>query len=499
MDNIPDLYSSEDISRQAQQATFNKTALKLISEILQKLEKIMRGSLYFHPSTPELLEENSKYAHALAILKKLKKYGIVRTIKEITNRYPDEPNGYVFQVTLAGERRVGFGGSGRHMFDRTRALWAATGEAIERWSLEHFYPENEIIESSYADLKKSKLNIFSLTSFSKKLKREDHPKYNLEFDQHTKFKWIPAYSITENKKIYAPLQLFSFKQTASLIKKGGEDSPEPLLVPIISTGAATGQNIEQALVHGILENIERDAFMLHWLYQITPTQIDPDTIPHPDIRRLSQHVERYRFESYLLYLKTDMPGHTVLNVLLDRSGVGPAVCVNAKTSFDLEEAACVALSEGLAVRKLRRQFLEYHSNKKTFDPKKLDHSERLLYWSYTNRIPDIMPFLKGKREHFNTFPIFSERNMNYEERLLALSSFFKKRNMKIVSREIIDPILKKNLGGSITTVMVRIPELQPLHLREVLPAFSKKRLEDFATYLNIPFKETYTTFPHPFP
>lgn len=428
--------------------------------------------------------------------KKMQDLGIVKSIAFERPFYHDEPQGFVtfIGVTLDKKRegKLGFTGVGRDMLKRRLTMWPALGEALERWAIDTYEPQQgESLVVSYKNLTESKLNIFKIAGFSNELRSRPNSLYELAFSEDTPFTWVTGFSLITNSPVWLPLQLVSFKKSRSI-----QDTKEPLLSPSVSTGAAAGPNLKFAVTAGLLEVIERDAYMIYWLNKLSPKLIDPYSIPDPRFVQLMNIAERYRLEVYLQYLKTDIPVHTVSVVLVDKTGVGPAVVTSAATSFDLVDAAYRVLSSTLAIRQSHRNIYEQREEKsKTLNPNKLSHLDRILYYSRVEQISKIAFMITGESISFEQVV---ENTKHYARNQEELLEYFKKKDYQVVYKELISKKIKQALGG-MTAVIVRVPELQPLHLEEEFPATSGPRLRDVPIFLGEKPASEVNTDPHPFP
>ncbi len=105
-----------------------------------------------------------------------------------------------------------------------------------------------------------------------------------------------------------------------------------LSVPI-STGAAAGGCLASALVRGIYEVIERDAFMISYLNKLENDKVDLEKIPDARITTLLSILNRYRIEGHIMDITSDLGVPTFVTILVDRTGIGPAIHCGLKTSF----------------------------------------------------------------------------------------------------------------------------------------------------------------------
>ncbi|MFH1990608.1 MAG: YcaO-like family protein [Patescibacteria group bacterium] len=454
--------------------------LKILKKILKFLEKYF-GYPMLIKIPPELSEIEGGTYELINIAYELQKLGIINNIKK-RESYPDEPGIYHYYTSSSGKAY----GSGIDFFSEEKALWKSLGEATERylWFNSDWFFQNRKT-CSYKKLRGCVLNIFSLAGFSEEQKN----KYPiLQFDENTVFDWVQSYSLIQKKSDFCPIQLVSayyFKQKT-----------EPMLRWCITTGLATGQSLEQAIVKGILEVIERDAFMISYLNKLSPPIIDLEHLSNQDeeIAKIIKNFKRYNLEIYVLQLPTDFSVYINLAIIIDRSGLGPALSVGASASFDFKTAFLASLSESLVVRHgLKNRF------NKEIDLKKIGREERLIYWSKIENLPKMGFFLKGESIKINSSQSFYkvENNKNYyKEKLKILSEELKKKNYEACYVELTTKEIKK-IG--LRCVQAIIPELQPMHLDESIPYFGGKRLKEIPLKFGYQPAEILNQEPHPFP
>ena len=224
------------------------------------------------------------FQKALLAAYQLKEAGVIESIVK-ERVLSDEPKMYRYFATVRGARSSGQNGIGSSFFSEAGALWAAIGEAIDRYSLIHFAPRR-FLDASYARVSRRALDIFSLAGISEERRKQGHAKYSLLFDKKTIFRWVRGYSLTRGEQIWVPLQLATFYNWPK--------DREPYLRLPISTGSAAGGILEQALYRGVLEVIERDAFMITWLKRLSPPRLDLKSFESPRIKKISEYFERYR-------------------------------------------------------------------------------------------------------------------------------------------------------------------------------------------------------------
>lgn len=482
---------------------------RIVLTVLKRIERFLGYPIGINlPIDTEPFHNNPESLRALRLMIKLKKEKFLKSFYFDVHDYADEPTGHVTVARLEDIDRLGFSGKGADMFDKAKTLWPTLGEAIERYAIYFFYPKKgDYRDSSYDELPEPKVDIFSIAGFDNVLRSGKHDSFILEYDRDTSFRWIKSLELTEQKETWAPLQWFSFSHLRQYSHKATaiNDSGtfEPLLGPSITTGVATGQSLSDATFRGLLEVIERDAFIIYWLNQITPERIDTSTFHHEGINEMVKIAKRYHLELHVLYLKTDVPVHTVCTLLIDRSGIGPALTLGTKTTTTLFEAVYGSMSDVLSQRGVFRKMMddpEYQPHK-SIDLKAIGHLERMHYWFSVDKLPYIDWLIGGKTISAASLPIYSYAP-DVQDALAELLKFFAEKRYRVYAKELLNEKLR-NLTEGLSVVMVRVPQLQPLSLEESLSTLGGERLYEIPQYLgHTPKKDRDQFFmdvPHPFP
>ena len=455
-------------------------SVEIIKKVIKFLEKYL-GSTVLIKIPAELSEIEGVAYEFINTAYKLQKLGVINNIIKIIG-YPDEP--LMYQYYASSVRKAT--GWGVDFFSKEKALWKSLGEATERYlwyNSDRFFQNRKIC--SYRDLKGRALNIFSLAGFSEEQKNKHSI---LQFDENTVFGWIPARFLVSRKILFCPVQLVSAYYR--------DKNTEPMLRWGVTTGLSTGQSLKEAIVKGALEVIERDAFMISYLNKLSPPIIDLEYLSDQDeeIAKIIKNFKRYNLEIYILQLPTDFPVYVNLAILIDRTGLGPAVSVGASANFDFKTALLTSLSESLVVRHSLKNIF-----KKKIDLKKIGREERVVYWAKPENLPKIEFFLKGEKIKIDLSQGFyktKNNKNNYKEKLRILNTELEKKNYKTCYVELTTKEIKK-IG--LRCVQVVIPELQPLHLHESIPYFGGKRLKEVPLKFGYQPAKVLNQIPHPFP
>jgi len=464
--------------------------IKIIKTILISLEKYFGSEILI--KTPSDLygvndNINDEILKIINIASRLQSLGIIENITKKT-KYADEPFAHIYHVSCPGKAY----GAGITFFEAKKAIWKALGEAVERhlWYNSNDFYKKRLLKTSYKNIKNKKLNIFSLAGFSQEQKNKLS---SLQFGENTILNWVPAFSLTLKKTIYCPIQLIS----AFYFNKERAQEKEPMLRWCITTGLATGRFLEEAIIKGILEIIERDAFMISYLNKLSPPIIDLEYLSaqDEDIANIIKNFKRYNLEIYTLQLPTDFSGVYIVAVfIIDRTDLGPALSVGASADFNLKTAFLNALSESLIVRYgLKNKF------QNEINLQKIGREERLIYWAKPENLPKIDFFFKGEKIKVNLEQNFyktTDDKKYYKEKLNFLVNELKAKNYEACYVELTTPEIKKL---NLRSVFVVIPELQPLHLDESIPYLGGKRLKEVPLKLGYQPAEILNQEPHPFP
>jgi ribosomal protein S12 methylthiotransferase accessory factor len=431
-------------------------------------------------------------------------------IKELSKKFhlseflEDEPSIFLYLIPFRTKNSA----IGKDFFSEKKALQRCIGEISERynWLYTSSFYENKIKKASYAELIKSKklvANIFNIAGFTEEQKKQYE---HLQFNENTEFGWIQAHSLLGNKKVFCPLQLFSsvYYLKKTKFKTKGQDNlskSEPLLRWGTSSGSAAGGNLESAILGGIMEIIEREAIMVTHLNKISPPQYELESLYHDkDIKEVLERFSRYNLEVYLFDLPTDFPVFVTAAVVVDRTGVGPALTFGASADFEIKEGILDALAENVSLR-----FARHKIKNKINIQNDLTQSGRVIYWFKQENFSKMDFLFRGKKIKLDINKdkkIFfgeSKKDVHKDKRealkkLDILKKGFIKNECHLYWLETTSPKTRK-IG--IRTVYAFSPEVQPLHLHETIPYFGGSRLKSVPIKLGYKPAEELNLYPQP--
>lgn len=476
--------------------THRKNVAKLCAKFIKKLGDVSGLEPGFKIPL-HLANTDANLWEGLSLLIKMRRLGMVKSWKFGYGGFPDEPALFYFNVINNFKEGTfitdSHNGKGSHFSDLSKAIWPAIGEAVDRHMFVEYSPKKNYVDSSFKNIKNEAINIYALAGLSKEERGRKHPNFpqGLTFDESTQFRWVRGYSLTQKRKLWVPLQLVT--------RKGHTDFKEPVLRSITTSGIAVHRTEREAILNSALEVLERDAFMITWINRLAPQRISLQSIHDETLRKTFDRFKRYNLDLHLLYMPTDFPIHAICAVVIDKTGVGPAVAIGASAHFDIVEAISKAMREAIAVRTSLRSWRESSKIKnEKIDLENISRfgkKERMFYWYDLKKIDDIQFILRGHQMPLENLPKYPATHTT-KEKLRYLTSAFKERGVEFSYVSIDDERLRKLKLHCVWTIA---PELQPLYLFEGLPYRSGARLKTVPLACGFQYLDSPHTAVHPFP
>ena len=411
-------------------------------------------------------------------------------------RAPDDSGLVKVGLRLAEVSRfVGFevdfrpGGSAA---DADVALAAALGEAVERYSA-CYVPEDAFVLASADELGDEAVEPGRFALF-----RDDQysePRFPFRpFTDSTRVRWAPGFRLPDGAPAYLPVQL------VYLPWRSPQEVGEEPVAYSTSNGTACGATLEEAVLSGLLEIVERDAFAITWYSRLSLPRLDVSADA-----ALARHAERYFEPTGLAYEAVDvsvfMDVPTVLGVV--RGGVASeaALGVGAASAATVADAWSRALSEAFAVRSWARMMRRREPERRyrpdfrdvtSFDDHVLlyadsEHAERTAFLdaSPETRSTDAVPPLEGA---------------NCLEQIEAICARLARRGVTAYAVDLTPSDVR--LAG-LHVAKVVAPELCPLDVAHDGRFLGGRRLYHAAFELGLRDEplawDEINPYPHPFP
>ncbi|HZO98275.1 MAG TPA: YcaO-like family protein [Gaiellaceae bacterium] len=230
---------------------------------------------------------------------------------------------------------AGVGGAGA---TRAEAAAAAVGEALERYSLS-FVPRERLVVATAAELGAGAVDPERFALFSER--QHAAPGFPFRpFTRAARVAWVQGRALPGGEPAWLPAEL------VYLADARVEEAP---IAYATSSGAACGERVEETLVRGLCELLERDAFMVAWSARLSLPRLDPRA--RADLAAID---DRFFARTGLAYAAVDLsPFHalpSVLGVVRAPAGCPGALGVGAGTAPTLARAFFKALAEAFASR-----------------------------------------------------------------------------------------------------------------------------------------------------
>jgi len=421
------------------------------------------------------------------------KFKFIKDLSRIY-QYNDEPKIFQFAASLDyteketdGDLNTTKRAGGSSFISKEHAFLKCLCEALERYACS-IYKIDNVKFCPYKDIRDRALNPDLVTSFSLKQKKDPHYR-DFIFNENSQFGWVKGKSIDGNN-IYIPAQLVYFTYIFH-IDEGR------IYIPI-STGAAGGGTMSAALVRAILEVVERDSFMIFYLNKLPGKKLNLESIKNSVVKKILTILKQYKLELHLIDITTDLNIPTYASLVVDRTGIGPAIQVGLKSSLNPIHAIIESIHEALHIRNWIRQIYEdeylNYKNRSSSNIKTVE--DRGIYWYRTRMLKHLSFWLNQPTKDFQ----YNQSEQKIEKSgksLKIILDIFKKHKYDIFYVDITPSLITKDVYK---IVKVIIPGLQPLFLHEGYKYLGGDRLNSVPVKLGYKTKvgANLNTIPHPF-
>ncbi|NEO42071.1 MAG: TOMM precursor leader peptide-binding protein [Moorea sp. SIOASIH] len=246
-----------------------------------------------------------KYQHHISPIT-----GVVRELKKIpgnglTHNYIAKHHFIsIFDDSASLQQNLGGRSAGK---GRTNSQARASGfcEAIERYS--GVFQGDEIREkSSYQQMGDKGIHPNACMNFSLQ-QYQNREQWNAEcqgwfqkvpepFDEEREIDWTPVWSLTHQEFKYLPTAYCYYGYRPSYKPECWADS----------NGCAAGNTIEEAILQGFMELVERDSVALWWYNCLKKPLVDLDSFDEPYFQSLKQYYQRINRELWVLDITSDL-------------------------------------------------------------------------------------------------------------------------------------------------------------------------------------------------
>jgi thiazole/oxazole-forming peptide maturase SagD family component len=295
-----------------------------------------------------------------------------------------------------------------------QCLGQALGELSERQF--HFvYDKNNLTRASEKELEEKNIAYIKpevLSVFSEK-QLEKYPER--KFDENSRFSWEECVNLANDETALIPAHLvyggYKFKDEELRLREGNTSGLGGWFTP------------EGAILSGLYEIVQRDAFFYHWLNKVTPERIDPETINNKEFKKNYSESRKCGFTIICLNLtlpETKIPSVSV--IIEDDSGNGPLYSLGAGCGPDIEKAFSRSLDEAWSIYYNVRSNCAgtYERIPENYEPfiTPIDIKKRLSIWANQEMKGNLDFFISGKIKNLKYLEIdYPKKFKNKKEEL----------------------------------------------------------------------------------
>ena len=467
-------------------------AHRALSSFIAQIEKKLGVIVSYDARTislgrPDLLEATS-LAHAL------ERAGVIHSLQK-SIVLPDEVPLTLWSAKC-GDTTESFvaGCSPRSNPDSDlQAMYACLAEGVERsiWFTASDHCK-KTVHATTGELQRKRISFIPPERFAgfNAAQRENNPKRELRPD--SSYFWTRGLSLVRNTFVHLPFQTVSGKQRS----ENEIRESEPFIRQQTTIGLATWPTRKGAQLAGALEIIEREAYMIMWLNQLTLPKINLDSVckDNEPLHTFIEKAERYNFKVHAIQMLTDAPTHAICVMVEDLSGMEPRFTMGLKSHRSLPYAIEKAMTEALRARRMYRHHVATggHWDSKT-PVLEVGHAERVYYWGVPENAKCLEFLIAGKE-------IVPEKKVwdsdTEDQHLSRILVWCRTSNFECISVPLTSSA--KNVTPWHIEMMV-MPDLQPTYLYENSRSFGCNRWQEVPKKFDITPRDTpYEDRPHPF-
>jgi bacteriocin biosynthesis cyclodehydratase domain-containing protein len=156
------------------------------------------------------------------------------------------------------------------------------------------------------------------------------------FDPEADFEWSPAWSLTRREVRYLPTAFCYY------------DYPQPeegTYCIACSNGCAAGNTLEEAILQGFLELVERDGVALWWYNRVRRPGVDLESFGEPYLDRLRAFLQGHGREFWVLDLTTDLGIPVFASITRRTDGLPEQIMLGFGAHLDSRVALLRAVTE----------------------------------------------------------------------------------------------------------------------------------------------------------
>ncbi|GGA66190.1 TOMM precursor leader peptide-binding protein [Ornithinibacillus halotolerans] len=424
------------------------------------------------------------------------KTGIVKSLNHLLIYQFVPAVGAELKIPRQGYSEFGIGKT----YDYESGKVVAILEALERYAGYRPQGKKTVVKGSYKELRHEALDPTTLGLHFD----EDYSKETdlVKFSEDLALDWVWGYSFRENKPILVPEHVAYYfthywKETSRIVFE-------------VSNGCALGASSEEAIIHGLFEIIERDAFLMYWYGKLPPTKIDLSSVKNQNIKLLIKRLNNAGYQVFAFDIRTELRIPAVMVMIVNEKDEFPKALCSAGAHLNYENAIEAALGEvslSASWRERERKnsknsiekayrLLNDNAEVKEMDDHALLYSlpeafQRLDFLFSSNKTATITELQSNS---------LSVKNNDLSEDLLQVVDQFFKNNMDVI---VVDQTSPEQIEVGLKTVKVIVPGMLPMTFGQ-----ENRRIKGIDRLFTVPFQlgfngpsklEEINPNPHPFP
>lgn len=258
------------------------------------------------------------------------RYGVVPHVFRVQGNTPMAMCGAQFTMRDA-PRDAGWGRASSY----ARAETVAFFEALERYASLEPRGRRLVVRGTLAALRDDALDPRRLGMPDPALAARQ-PGHRKAFSDDLEVSWVWGYSFAQARPILVPAQCVYYGRGLSESNRFVHES---------SNGAASGASLQEATLYGILEIMERDAFLMAWYGQLPLREIVADGAHNREIGFLIDKAEAHGYRVHLFDMTMDLGVTAVWGLAVSPDDDRPKSFSAAAAHPDPEQAVLGALRE----------------------------------------------------------------------------------------------------------------------------------------------------------
>lgn len=337
---------------------------------------------------------------------------------------------------------------------------SAIFEAIERYCWQ-WHGDERYITASMNDLGDQAIHPNSCMLFStdQYQRRQDsktaagNTAYIPEpFEQNAPIKWIPVWSLTDQRLKYLPLAFCYVIFQGTLPRQYSYCIPD-------SNGLAAGNVIEEAILQGFFELVERDCIALWWYNKLPRPSIDLESLPDPYFTTMRQYYQSLEREMWLLDLTSDFQIPACVAISSKLQSNSGEIIMGFGCHFDPK------LAMQRAVTELNQMLCNLQRSKGVYGGGIYAYLKNWLEGSNSEDHPYLLPESNAPSKTLNDFQNFRTSDLKDDiEECIARAT---QKGMEILVCNLTRPDV------NVPVVKVVVPGMRPVY-----PRFAPGRLYD---------------------